>query len=327
MADSLHWGILATGSIAHKFATGISALDDAEIAAVGSRSLESANRFGDEFDIPKRHDSYEALAADPDVDAIYIATPHSLHKENMLLCLDAGKAVLCEKPFTINAVEAKEVIGFARGRGVFLMEAMWTRYLPLVVELRRMLAEGIIGEVRMITGDFGYRAGFNAESRTFNPALGGGALLDVGIYPLSFASMILGTPTRIVSMAELGETGVDEQAAMILGYDGGQLAMSHTAIRTSTVHESVIMGTDGLIRIHSPSWAPTKMTVKRSGKDVEEVYIPFEGNGYNYEADEVHRCLRAGVLESDVMPLDETLSLMQTMDDIRAQWGMKYPME
>jgi dihydrodiol dehydrogenase / D-xylose 1-dehydrogenase (NADP) len=327
MPEKLRWGILATGSIAHKFATGLTALDDAEAIAVGSRSIEGANKFGDEFNIPKRHDSYEALAADPDVDAIYIATPHSFHKENMLLCLDNGKAVLCEKPFTINAREAGEAIDFARARGVFLMEAMWTRYLPLMVEVRRMVAEGMIGDLRMITGDFGYRAGFNAERRTFNPALGGGALLDVGIYPLSLASMLLGKPDRIASMAELGETGVDEQSAMILGYEGGQLAVLHSAVRTSSPHDAVIMGTDGLIRIHPPFWVPTTMTLQRSGKDPEEIVIPFEGNGYNYEADEVHRCLKAGKLESDVMPLDETLSLMETMDDLRAQWGMVYPMD
>lgn len=327
MTDTLRWGILATGSIAHKFATGIGALDDAEIVAVGSRSREGADKFADEFDIPNRHDSYEALAADPDVDAIYIATPHSLHKENMLTCLDAGKAVLCEKPFTINAREAKEAIDFARERGIFLMEAMWTRYIPLMVEVRRMVADGMIGDLRMITGDFGYRAGFNAERRTFNPALGGGALLDVGIYPLSLASMLLGKPERIASMAELGETGVDEQSAMILGYEGGQLAVLHSAVRTSTPHDAVIMGTDGWIRIQPPFWIPTTMMLKLGGKDPEEIVIPFEGNGYNYEADEVHRCLNEGKLESDIMPLDETLALMETMDQLRAQWGMVYPMD
>lgn len=327
MSDRLRWGILATGSIAHKFAIGIGALDDATIMAVGSRSQVSADRFADEFDVPNRHASYESLAADPEIDAIYIGTPHPFHVGNMRTCIEAGKAVLCEKPFTINAAETRAVIELARARGVFLMEAMWTRYIPLVVELRRLLAEGIIGDVRMITGDFGYRAGFNPDSRGFDPALGGGALLDVGIYPLSFASMILGKHTRVASMAELGETGVDEQAAMILGYDGGQLAVLHTAIRTSTVHETVIMGTEGLIRVHPPSWVPTTMTIQRSGQEAEEVHIPFDGNGYNYEADEVHRCLRAGKLESDIMPLDETLYLMEAMDEIRAQWGLKYPME
>ncbi len=207
------------------------------------------------------------------------------------------------------------------------MEAMWTRYIPLIVELKRLVDAGVIGDIRMITADFGYRAGFDAERRTFNPALGGGALLDVGIYPLSLASMLLGKEDRIASLAELGQTGVDEQSAMILGYPGGQLAVLHTAVRTTSPHEAIIMGTDGWIRIHTPWWVPTAMTIHKPGQDARAVKIPFEGNGYNYEADEVHRCLRSGLLESDVMPLNETLALMETMDAIRAQWGMRYPME
>lgn len=327
MVDTIRWGILATGTIANKFATGLLALDDVEIAAVGSRSQEGAESFGAKFDIPRRYAGYEALAADPDVDAIYIGTPHSFHKENALLCLAHGKAVLCEKPFTINAAEAREVIGFAREKGVFLMEAMWTRYLPLIQEAKRRIEAGEIGELRMITADFGYRAGFNPQSRAFDPALGGGGLLDVGIYPLSLASMLLGKEERIASLAELGETGVDEQAAMILGYPRGELAVLHTGVRTTTVQEAIIMGTDGWLRIHAPWWVPTQMTIKKPGRDPETIEVPFHGNGYNYEAAEVGRCLREGLQESDVMPLDETLALMETMDAIRAQWGMRYPMD
>ncbi|NJN82561.1 MAG: Gfo/Idh/MocA family oxidoreductase [Caldilineaceae bacterium] len=327
MFETVRWGILGTGSIARKFATGLGALADAELVAVGSRTAESASRFADEFAIPARHASYAALAADPTVDAIYIATPHTLHKENMLLCLNAGKAVLCEKPFTINASEAQEAINLARARGLFLMEAMWTRYLPLMVELRHRLADGQIGEIRMISADFGYRAAFNPERRTFDPALGGGALLDVGVYPISLASMLLGAPSRIVSLAELGETGVDEQSAMILGYPGGELAVLHTAVRTQTPHDATIMGTAGSIRIHTPWWVPRSMTISVAGEQPELVEIPFEGNGYNYEAAELHTCLREGKHESAIMPLDETLQIMQTMDTIRGQWGMKYPME
>lgn len=327
MADKFRWGILATGTIAHKFATGISALEDAEIVAVGSRSQAGADRFGDEFNIPNRHAGYAALAADPQVDAVYIGTPHSFHKENALLCLEAGKAVLCEKPFTINAAEARVVIEAARTRKLFLMEAMWTRYIPLMVELRTLLADGVIGDLRMVSADFGYRAGFDPERRTFNPHLGGGALLDVGIYPLSLASMLWGRPVDIATSAELGETGVDEQAGMVLRYAGGELAVLHTAVRTSTPQEAILMGTDGWIRIHTPWWIPRTMTLHKPGKEPQVIDIPYAGNGYNYEADEVHRCLKAGKLESDVMPLDETLALMETMDQIRAMWGMRYPME
>ena len=327
MSEKIRWGILGTGNIARKFAIGLQALDDAALLAVGSRSAESADRFADQFGAPRRHASYAALAADPEVDAIYVATPHSLHKENSLLCLEAGKPVLVEKPFTINAQEARELIDTARSRGVFLMEAMWTRYIPLMVELRRLLAEGAIGEVRMVAADFGYRTRYDPASRAFDPALGGGGLLDVGVYPISLASMIFGNATRIASLAHLGETGVDEQSAFILGYGQGQLAVLYTAVRTTTPQEAEIMGTEGSIRIHAPWWVPKAMTLARPGREPERMEVPFIGNGYNYEAAEVHRCLRAGLLESEVMPLDESLAIMETMDRIRDQWGLRYPME
>jgi predicted dehydrogenase len=327
MTDILRWGILGTGNIATKFATGLQALPDARLVAVGSRSQATADAFGDRFAVLHRHASYEDAAADPEVDAVYIATPHNLHKENMLLCLEEGKAVLCEKPFTINAQEAREAIDLARSKGLFLMEAMWTRFMPLMVELRRLLAEGALGDVRMITADFGFRTNFNPKSRAFDPQLGGGALLDVGVYPVSLASMVFGRPDRIVSLAELGETGVDEQGGMVLGHPGGRLAVLHSAIRTRTPQEALLMGTDGWIRIHSPWWFPTSWTLERPGHSAKMQEFPHVGNGYNYEADALHRGLRDGKLESDVMPLDETLAIMETLDAIRAQWGLKYPME
>ena len=220
MTNKFRWGILGAGNIAKKFCAGVQALADHELVAVGSRSQEKADQFGAQFNIPHRHNSYEALAADPAVDAIYVATPHPMHKDHSLLCLRHGKAVLCEKPFTINAAEAKVVIDEARRLQIFLMEAMWTRFVPAVVEAKRLIDEGAIGEVRMINADFGFRAGFNPASRAFDPALGGGGLLDVGVYPISLASMLLGRPNRIATLAELGQTGVDEQSAFILGYPG-----------------------------------------------------------------------------------------------------------
>ena len=334
--NTIRWGILGTGSIAKHFAKGLSVLPDAELIAVGSRSQASADLFATIFNIPHRHATYEALAQDPEVDVIYIATPHSLHKKNSILCLQNGKAVLCEKPFMINAAEAKEVITFAREKKLFLMEAMWTRFFPLMVKLRELVGAyrhgarptgGAIGDVRMITADFGFRTRFKPKSRLFDPNLGGGALLDLGIYPLSLASMLLGPPTRINSMAHLGQTGVDEQAAVILGYEEGQLAILHTATRTKTPQEAILMGTDGQIRIEAPWWRPASMTLSRPWRPDKVMKIAYEGNGYNYQAAEVMNCLRAGKLESDIMPLDETLSIMHTMDKIRAQWGMTYPME
>lgn len=323
----IRWGILGTGSIAAQFARGLAELNDASLVAVGSRTADAAAAFAQTFGVARSHASYAALANDPDVDVIYIATPHSLHKENTLLCLEAGKAVLCEKPFAINAQEAAEMIIAARSRGLFLMEAMWTRFLPHMARLRELIAAGTIGELRVLQADFGFRASFDPQSRLFDPALGGGALLDVGIYPVSLASMLFGAPTRIASMASLGATGVDEQSAMLFGYADGQLAILSQATRTSTPHEALLLGTSGRIRVHSSWWRATTMTLSVVGKPDELIEAPAPGNGYNYEAAEVGRCLRAGLTESPTMSLDETLAIMRTLDAVRAQWGLRYPGE
>ena len=328
MTDKVRWGILGTGNIAKQLARGLAVLPDAVLLAVGSRSQENADGFGEQFDVARRYASYADLANDPDVEVVYVATPHSLHRENSLLCLQAGKAVLCEKPFAINATEAREVVALARERQLFVMEAMWTRFLPVMGRVRELLAGGVIGDVRLVTADFGFRTSFNPQGRLFNPELGGGGLLDVGIYPVSLAAMVFGPrPTRVSSMAHLGETGVDEQAAMILGYEQGQLAILSSAVRTRTPQEAFLMGTQGWIRIHTPWWMPTALTVSIQGQEDQTETLPFEGNGYNYEAAEVMACLRAGRLESDVIPLDETLAVMETLDQIRGQWGLRYPME
>ncbi|HJZ48053.1 MAG TPA: Gfo/Idh/MocA family oxidoreductase [Roseiflexaceae bacterium] len=321
------WGILGTGNIASQFARGLAALDDAELVAVGSRTAGSAQAFGERFKVPHRHDSYEALANNPDVDAVYVATPHTLHKDNTLLSLRAGKAVLCEKPFAINAGQAESMIATARERGVFLMEAMWTRFLPHMVRLRELLTAQAIGELRMLQADFGFRTSFNPHSRLFDLALGGGALLDVGIYTVSLASMVFGSPERVTSMAHLGATGVDEQSAMIFGYSGGQLALLSQAIRTNSPHEALFLGTAGKIRVHTSWWKAAPMTLSVDGRPDELIEVPAVGNGYNYEAAEVSRCLREGRGESSVMPLDETLAIMRTLDEVRAQWGLRYPDE
>ena len=327
MNDTIRWGILGTGSIAKKFAQGLSVLPDARLAAVGSRAAGTAATFADEFDIPRRHPDYGALANDPEIDAIYVATPHPFHRENSILCLKAGKAVLCEKPLAINHRQATETVAVAREKGVFLMEAMWTRFLPIIVKVRQWLSDGAIGDLRMVSADFGFRAGFDPESRAFSPALGGGGLLDVGIYTVSFASMVYGEqPTRIAGLADIGETGVDEQAAVVLGYPEGQLALLACAVRTRTPHEALILGTDGSIRIHPPFWQATTAVLSGGGKE-ETVELPYDGNGYNCEASEVMRCLREGKLESDTMSLNETLAIMETMDRIRAEFDLKYPME
>jgi predicted dehydrogenase len=321
------WGILGTGAIARQFVQGLRSLPEAEVFAVGSRSEASATKFADKRNIPRRHASYDGLASDPDVDVVYIATPHPFHAENAMLCLEAGKAVLCEKPFCVNAAEAERVVELAREKRLFVMEGMWTRFFPLMEEVRRLVSEGAIGEVRMLNVDFGFRTELDPASRLFDQSLGGGALLDVGVYCVSFASMILGQPSGSAGLSHLGETSVDEQASVVLEHEGGRLANLSIGIRTATPQEATIMGTEGYVRIQAPWWRPKSMTIYRPGQESETVDAPVSGNGFGYEAAEVMRCLEAGKTESDVMPLDETISVMRTMDRIRAAWGLRYPGE
>lgn len=326
MGDVFRWGILGPGNIAKKFATGLQALDDAKLVAVGSRSQERADAFADEFGAPKRHASYEALVHDPEVDAIYVSTPHPFHKENSILCLEAGKPVLCEKPFAMNQQEARGVIEVARREGVFLMEAMWTRCLPISKQIKAWILDGVIGEVRMMYADFGFRANINPEGRLFDLNLGGGGLLDVGIYTISYASMIFGAqPTSISSQAHIGETGVDEQAAMVFAYPEGQLALLSCGVRIKTPHEAKILGTDGMIVVQ-PFWNARTATLTAGGKE-EVVELACVGNGYECEAAEVAQCVREGKLESDLVTQEETLAIMQTMDIVREQCGVRYSVD
>ena len=328
MTDTIKWGIIGPGNISRKFATGLKSTHSAKLHAVASRSQDKADAFGDEFDAQKRYDSYETLASDPDVDAVYIGTPHTFHKAHTLLCLNHGKHVLCEKPFAVNASQAKDMIALAREKNLFLMDAIWTRYFPVMVKLRELIADGAIGDVMLVQVDFGFRMGsIMPEHRLFNPDLGGGALLDVGIYPVQLASMIYGKqPTEIVSQATLGTTGVDELSVSVFKYSDYEMATITTAIRMNTPHEARIMGSKGMVSIPD-WWHPTEMTVNIQGEDPQTYSYALEGNGYNYEAEEVGRCIREGLTESPVMPLDETLAIMETMDRIRELWGLRYPIE
>lgn len=328
MVTKIRWGILGCGNIANKFAEALGFVDDAQLVAVGSRSIEKAKEFGDKYKVSRHYGSYQKLANDKGIDIIYVATPHNLHCENTILCLEADKAVVCEKPLAVNARQAKAMIDCALKHKLFLMEAMWTRFLPVMDKVRQLLAEDAIGEVRMLAADFGFRgADGNEKTRLLNPDLAGGALLDVGIYPLALSSMLFGAPRKISSDAYLGETGVDEQAAVILGYDKGRLAIIHTAVRTATSHEATIMGTKGMIRIHRSWWSGNTLTLIRTGKDEQFIELPSHENGFVYEIKAAHAALRAGKLETALMPLDETLAIAETMDAIRAQWGLKYPFE
>jgi predicted dehydrogenase len=363
--QSIRWGILGTGTVAQLFASDLACVHDARLTAIGSRSKERARAFGKKFGVPNQHGSYEELANDPGVQAIYIATPASTHRENMLLCLNAGKPVLCEKPFTVNAREAEEVIALARRKKVFLMEAMWTRFVPLMVKIRNLLASGSIGEITQLIADLGTNVPFDPKGQVFSVELGGGALLQKGIYLLSLASMVLGSPSIVKSLAIRGETGVDEHTGVLLGYSGGQLASLVCSVRVHTLRGATIVGTGGYIRIHEPIICPSSLTLRRFperdwhhagmgngrssqlrqalvrygkknrlvrkireqssklsewllyGIHSENIYDPPRGEGLHYQVSEVNTCLREGRIESEVMPLTESLSIMAVADQIR----------
>ena len=318
MGRKIRFGIIGAGRIAQKFATGISFVEDAQLTAVASRSLESADVFGDQFNIEKRYDSYEDLAKDPDIDVVYICTPNGLHKEHTILCLENKKAVICEKPFGTSKAEVEEMIQLAKDKGVFLMEAMWTRFFPLVRAVKDLVAEGAIGNVKMLKGDFGFKCTSGYDDIRFNKALSGGALMDVGIYPVSFASMIYNAqPTSVKAIANIGQTGVDEETAMVLGYDNGQTALLSCAITLETPRNMHIIGDKG--HIHIPNvWYGQKAILKLNGSDDQVIDLPIEGNGYNYEIQEVVTCLQNGQLEIKIMPLWETLEIIDTLDKIKA---------
>ncbi len=321
------WGILGAGNIARKFAADLAFAPGARLAAVGSRDAARAAEFAGETGAGRAHGNYGDLVADPDVEAVYVATRHPDHAAAALLCLEAGKPVLVEKPFTLNAPQARRVVAAARGRGLFCMEAMWTRFFPVMGAVRAALAGGAIGEPRMVLAHFGYRGPWDPRRRHLNPDDGGGALLDVGIYPVSLASMVLGPVRKVCGLAHLGETGVDEQSAIVLGHDGGRLASLTCAVRTDTPHHADILGTGGRIRIHAPWWRPNRYTLCRPDGPDEDVEIPHGGAGYQFQVIEAMRCVRAGLVESPVMPLDESVRLMEVLDECRARWGLMYPGE
>jgi predicted dehydrogenase len=310
----IRWGIIGTGGIARAFAGELTRTDSGTVAAVGSRSLDSARAFG----VGRPHGSYEALVSDPEVDAVYVATPHPFHHANARLALEAGKPVLVEKAFTMNAAEARDLVQLARDRGLFLMEAMWTRFLPHTAEIRRRLEAGELGEVVTVLADHGQWFALDPAHRLFAPALGGGALLDLGIYPVSFASMVLGTPSKVVTLTTPAFTGVDGQTSILLGHPSGAQAVINCTSAAKSPTKAAIVGTDARIEIGQRWYGQTGFTfIPRTGEP--RSYDAGVPSGLRFEADEVARCLSEGLLESPLMPLDETVSIMETMDAVLAQ--------
>lgn len=322
----VRWGILATGRIARSFATALALVPDTEIVAVGARRLEAAEAFAAEFGAGTAYGDYRALVEDPDVDVVYVATPHALHHAHALMALEAGKPVLCEKAITLTAAQAEQLVAVAREKRLFLMEAMWMRCNPMIRRLQQVLATGALGAVSQVRADLGFRVVAPPTDRLLDPVLGGGALLDMGVYPLTFAHLFLGEPTRVAAAATLSAAGVDLNLALALSYDSGAVA-ALTASMTSPSPRTASIATEvGRFDLPDSFHHPTTVTWT-SGEHTETLHEPLIGGGLAHEAIEVIRCLRSGETESPLVPLDESVALMRLMDGIRRDIGVRYPGE
>ncbi|WP_394769650.1 Gfo/Idh/MocA family protein [Lacisediminihabitans sp.] len=327
MAGTIRWGILGTGFIAHLQAADL-VNNGFSVTAVGSRSQESADAFAAEFGIPVAHGSYEALVADANVDVVYVSTPHPFHAENALLALRAGKHVLIEKAFTLNAAEAREVVRVGADAGLVVLEAMWTRFLPHMVRIREIIAAGTLGDVRTLIADHNQSLPTDPRHRINNPELGGGALLDLGIYPVSFAFDLFGSPSTVLANAAKTQTGVDRQTAIIFGYPDGQQAVLHCALDTAGPNRAVILGTEGRIEIDTVWYSPTTFSVFDSaGTVIERFETAVEPRGMQFQAWEAERLIGAGLTSGEILPPEESVRIMETLDEIRRQIGVVYPGE
>ena len=321
------WGIIGTGGIARAFSNDIGFLSDHVIAAVGSRSLENAENFVKTIPGAKAHGSYDALINDSDIDAIYVATPHPSHKENVIAALNAGKPVLCEKPFAVNAHEAREMVAAAKANDVALMEAMWARFLPHYAKIREIVASGVLGQITTIHADHGQRLADQNIARLVEPSLAGGALLDLGIYPISFAHMVLGIPQSITSTAVFTDKGVDAQTSMILDYANGSQAILNTTMIVQTPCTAVIAGLKGYLEVNRTFYNPTSMRLTLFDGTVTEYPSDYKGHGLREQAVEFAHVIKSGAKESPILTWDDTIAIMEIMDTVRTQIGLKYPFE
>lgn len=322
----VRFGILAAGKIAGGFVAALDLVPDAEAVAVGARRLESAQQFAARFGIGTAYGGYTDLVADPDVDVVYVASPHALHHEHVLLALEAGKPVLCEKAFTLTARQAAELVGEAQARNLFLMEAMWTRCHPLVRRLQQLLGTGELGTVRQVRADLGFRVDAAPTDRLLDPALGGGALLDMGVYPLTFSRLFLGEPDRVVAAATLSATGIDLDVVLGLTHPGGGVSALTASMTAATPRSASIATELGRFDVPAPFHHPSSATwVSEAG--TETLTEPVLGTGLAHEAMEVVRCLRNGEVQSPLVPHAETLAAMRLLDRIRADLGVRYAVD
>lgn len=323
------WGIIGLGRIARKFADDLRLLPNARLHAVASTSLERARDFAAEYDAPHAYGRYEDIVHCPELDVVYVATPHVLHCENTLLCLENGLPVLCEKPFAMNSAQARQMVAAARRNRVFLMEALWSRFIPAVDHALQLVSDGAIGSVHTVKADFGFKLPFDPHSRIYDKTLGGGSLLDIGIYPALLSLFILGKPEPedILAAATFTRTDVDESCAFTFRYPHEKLALGHSTVAANTPVEAWVYGSEGTIHLY-PRWHHTqKLSVSRyEGREEikREIELPYEGWGYSHEAAHVMECLGEERLESDLIPLDFSLDLTETLDTIREKIGLTY---
>ena len=324
--STFKWGILGPGGIARAFAKDLQLLEGHEVAAVGSRTLTNAQEFAKTFG-GTAYGSYEELVADPTVDAIYVATPHPSHKENVITALNAGKPVLCEKPFAVNAHEAREMVAAAEKNGVALMEAMWARFLPHYADVREIIASGVLGQILTVQADHGQRLADRNIPRLVEPSLAGGALLDLGIYPVSFAHMILGNPEKITASAVLTEKGVDAQTSMIFDYADGAQAILTTTMIEQTPCRAVVAGVNGWLEIDRTFYNPTSMRVVLFDGSVTQYPHTYTGHGLREQAEAFKKLVHSGKTQSEILTWKDTVDIMGTLDAVRSQIGLRYPFE
>ena len=322
MTEKYRWAILATGAVANRFAKAMGNItDQAELVAVGSRSQESADKFAETYSIPTAYGSYQAVADDPNVDIVYIGTPHPFHHKDAKMCLEGGKHVLCEKAFVMNAGEAEDLIKTASDKKLFLMEAMWTRFFPVHVKIRELLADGVIGDLQGLNIHHNYM-GLPELPDAYPNELGMGTFMDQAPYGMGLAFSILGPPVRTVGIGTFGERGLNLQVSGVFEHQGGRLTTWMASRTTYDVKDAVIIGSEGKIEVHAPWYKPTAFTLHIKGKAPERFDFPLDGFvGYEYEAMEVMNCIREGKLESEIMPLDESLGVLKAMDSMRKEWG------
>jgi predicted dehydrogenase len=320
--QALRWGIAGPGRIAALVAGDFAHVPDAELVAVGSRSQQRAERFARAHGLARAHGSYAALIADPQVDVVYIATPHPQHYAIAIAALRAGKAVLVEKAFTATLAGAEEVAAEARRSGVFAMEAMWTRFQPAIVRARELLAEGAIGEITSVQADLGIVRDFDPSDRLFAPELGGGALLDLGVYAVSFAQMLLGAPQTVFAVGGHEPNGIEASATLLLGFADGRSATLTTSLHAPLPGAARVFGSRGWIELPPRFHHPTRLVLHRDGREPEALTLPPLGGGYSHELIELTQCVRAGRPESTVMPLGDTLAVMAVLEQAGAQLGM-----